>query len=101
VISVFLPGSNDFCALLELYAAQKGIFLQTFRDNLSTPSSRDKQSVNNYSSTRLNLEDGTDRLSQNVGKKLLLYVAQNYKNLKKHMFCYFINLSSFVVYSCC
>jgi hypothetical protein len=62
---------------------QKGIFLQMFRDNLSAPSSKDKQSEKNYPSTKLILEDGTNRVYRNVGKKLLLYVVQNYKNLKK------------------
>ena len=49
------------CALLGCYAASSGNFLLMFRDNLSVPSSR------------VTLEDGTHRLSQNVGKYLPLF----------------------------
>jgi len=52
----------EICALLGYYAATSGNFLPTFRDNLSVPS--------------LNTEDGTDRLSRSVGKKLPLVAAQ-------------------------
>jgi hypothetical protein len=41
----------------------------TFRDNLSVPSSKVKKSY------LLDLEDGTDRLSRNVGTKLPFNVA--------------------------
>jgi hypothetical protein len=44
-------------ALLECYAAQDGILLPTFRDDLSVPSSKDKQS-------------STDVLGQPVGHKM-------------------------------
>jgi len=46
---------------------QRGDFLQTFRDNLSVPSPRVK---NPKKGEFLTLDDGTDRLSQNVGKEL-------------------------------
>ena len=49
------------CALLGYYAVSSGNFLPTSRDNLSVPSS--------------GAEDGTDRLSRNVGKKLPLLAA--------------------------
>ena len=34
--------ADENCALLGYYAASRGSFLQTFRDNLSMPSSRAK-----------------------------------------------------------
>ena len=46
------------CDLLGSYAASGGNSLPTFRDTLPVPSSSVK-----------NLEDGTDRLSRNVGKE--------------------------------
>ena len=53
---------NENCALLGCYSASSGNFLPTFRDNQS----------NFLGSVTLTLEDGTDRLSRNVGKKLPL-----------------------------
>jgi len=53
-------------ALLGYYAASSDNFLPTFRDNLSVPSSGVKNPKD---------EDGTDRLSRNVGKKLPLLTA--------------------------
>jgi len=50
---------EENCALLRYYAASSGYSLPTFRDNLSVPSSR-----------FLTLEDGTGRVSLNVGKEL-------------------------------
>ena len=47
-------------SLLGYYAAYGGKSLSTFWDNLSVPS---------------NLEDGTDKLSRNVGKVLPLYAS--------------------------
>jgi hypothetical protein len=44
-----------------IYTVQNGSFLQTFWDNLSSPI--------------FNLEDGTDSLFRNVGKKLQFYTA--------------------------
>jgi len=55
--------ATENCALLRHYAASSGNFLPTFRDNLAVPSSI------------LTLEDGTDRLSRSVGKKLSLLTA--------------------------
>jgi hypothetical protein len=67
-ISDFRREVGENCALLGHYAASNGNFWTTFQNNLSGPSS----SVENQS---LNPEDGTDRLSRNVGKKLLLFAA--------------------------
>jgi len=53
------------CALLGYYAASSDNLLLTFRDNLSVPSSGFKNPF----------QDGTDRLSRNVGKKLPLLAA--------------------------
>ena len=39
VISGFLQDVDEICALLECYAVQRGNYVQTFRDNLSVPSS--------------------------------------------------------------
>jgi hypothetical protein len=47
---------DENCALLGYCTAITGNFLPTFRDNLSGPTP----------------EDGTDMLSRNVGKELLL-----------------------------
>ena len=61
--------TNDFgieyenCAILRHNAASSGSFLLTFRDNLSVQFSV---------FMNLNSEDGTDRLSRNVGMKLPL-----------------------------
>jgi len=49
----------ESCTLLGYYAASSGNFLKTFRDF-----------------GFLTLEDGTDRLSRNVGKELRLLAAQ-------------------------
>jgi hypothetical protein len=51
------------CALLRHYGESSGIFLPTFRDNLSV--------LLRF----LTLEDGTDSLSRNAGKELLLLAA--------------------------
>jgi hypothetical protein len=65
VISGFRSGVAENCAILGCYAASGGNFLRTFRDNLSVPSSGVKNPT----------EDGTNRLSRNVDKKLLLLGA--------------------------
>jgi len=61
------------CALLTFYAACSDISLPTFRDNLLVPSSR----INNLRIMIgfLTLEDGTDKLSRNVGNKLPVLAA--------------------------
>ena len=63
---------NENCALLGCYAASNGNFLPKFRDNLSVPSC-------GFWNLRVqeffNPEDGTDRSSRNVGKKLPLLAA--------------------------
>ena len=53
------------CALLGYHAGSSGNFLQTFRDNLSGTILRESIP-----------EDGTDRLSRNVGKILPLLAEQ-------------------------
>jgi hypothetical protein len=58
---------GEICTLLGCYAASFGNPLPTFRDNVSVPSSRVKNSDD-----FLTLEDGTDALSRNVGKGLPL-----------------------------
>ena len=63
VISGFRNEVADSCALVG-HTQSRGNFLGTFRDNLMVPSSG-----------LLNPEDGTDRLSRNVGKKLPLLAA--------------------------
>jgi hypothetical protein len=55
--------------LLGYYAAYSGNSLPTFRDDPSAPSSRFRKSA------LLTLEDGTDRLSRNVGKELPLHAV--------------------------
>jgi hypothetical protein len=82
MISGFHCGVNEVCALLGCYAASSGNFLPTFRNNLSVPSAKvrqSKKSAGNNSGTAVGkeargtwatLEDGTDRLSRNVCSKL-------------------------------
>ena len=57
------------CTFLGYYAAGSGKSLPTLRDNILVPFSRVKNSG------FLTLENGTDRLSRNVGKELLLPAA--------------------------
>ena len=66
MISGYRCEVDENCALLGYYAVSNGKFILTFRDNLSVPSPGVKKKI-------LNPEDGTDRLSRNVGKKLPLY----------------------------
>jgi len=66
VISGFRRKLDEIISLLSYHAASSGNLLQTFRDYLSVPSS---DSIQGWISTP---EDGKDRLSQNVGKKLPL-----------------------------
>jgi hypothetical protein len=56
-------------ALLSYYAVSSGNFLPTFRDNMLVPSS------GFMNQKFLNPGDGTNSLSQNVGKKLPLLAA--------------------------
>jgi hypothetical protein len=60
----------DIFALLGYYAALSGNSVPTFRDNISVPSSRVKKSKN-----VLTLEDGTRKLSRNIGTELPLNAA--------------------------
>ena len=57
---------NEIVAVLGLYAAQIGS-LTTFRENVPVPSFKGEASGQ---AVCLTLEDGTDRLSRNVGNKL-------------------------------
>ena len=68
VISGFRREEDEIRALLGCYAASSGNFVPKFTDNLSVPSSG-IQFVGNP-------EVGTDRLSLNVSKKLLLLAAE-------------------------
>jgi hypothetical protein len=68
VVSGFRRGASDVFPLVGYYAALIRIQLPTFRDSLPVPSSVMKQSNKNSSCTTLTLEDGSDRLSRNVGK---------------------------------
>jgi hypothetical protein len=63
----------ESCPLLGYYAASSGNNFATFRGNQSVPSS----GVNNLGF--LTLDDGTDRLSRNVGKYLSLLAALTVK----------------------
>jgi len=71
----------EIFALMDYYAAYGDNYLPTFRDNLSIPSSNVKKSKKSVSSSRakksflylLTLEEGTDRLSRNVGKEIPPY----------------------------
>jgi hypothetical protein len=60
-------GNAEICALLGYYAEYSDNSVRTFRDNLSVPSSKVKNSGLLYP-----LKDGTDRLSRNVGNFLTL-----------------------------
>ena len=63
VTSGFRHDVDEICALLRYYAALSGSSVPTFRDNLS---------VHLQGLDFSTLEDGTDRLSQNVGTELPL-----------------------------
>jgi hypothetical protein len=59
VVSGFHLEVDENCGILGHDAASSGNFLPTFRDKLLVLSSRVKSK---------NIEDGTDKLSRNVGK---------------------------------
>ena len=67
VISNLRLEVDENCSLLGYYAAKSGNLLPTFRDDLSVPFSDFKNPKKP--------EDGTDRFSRNVGKKLPLLAA--------------------------
>jgi hypothetical protein len=72
LISGFRRDVDEICALLGYYAASCGNCLQTFRNNVSVPSSRVKSpSRSRVLLTILTREDGTVTLSRNVGKQML------------------------------
>ena len=60
---------------LGYYAVYSGNSLPTFRDKLSVPSARDKNQIVSFLLGFLALEDGTDKLSRNVGKDLPQYAS--------------------------
>jgi len=63
------------CTLLGHYAASSGNLLPTIWDKLSVSSSGVKNPIHINSFGFLTPEDGTNRLSRNVGKKLPLLAA--------------------------
>jgi hypothetical protein len=67
LISGFCWEVSENCALLGYYTMSSADSLLTFRESLSVPSSRSKNS----------LEGGTNILSRNVGKGWPLYVSLN------------------------
>jgi len=67
VILGFRREVDENCVLLGYYAAGDGNSVPTIRDNQSVPSSGVKE--------KTTIEDGTDRLSLNVGKELPLLAA--------------------------
>jgi hypothetical protein len=79
MISGFCRDVHETCKLLESYATYGGNSLPTFLDNLSVPTSRVKQSKNIFLDY-LSPEDGTNRMSQNFGKKLPLYASSGVKS---------------------
>jgi hypothetical protein len=73
VIPGFRRKADWNCALLGNYAAISGNSLPTFRDNLTVTFSGLKNPKEGFGF--LNPEDGTERLSRNVGKELPLLAA--------------------------
>jgi hypothetical protein len=71
VIAGFSRSVNEIDALLGFYKAKNGSLSPTFRDNLSVPSARVKDQ------DCLNLGDGIDRFSRNVGNELPFYAAKD------------------------
>ena len=69
VISGFRREVDENCVLLGYYGAGGGNSVPTIRDNQPVPSS----AVKNHK--KPTLEDGTDRMSRNVGKELTLLAA--------------------------
>jgi len=71
-------GIVDVLTLLERYTTYVGRRLPTFRDSISVPSLRAKQSKEIFLDRFLDfltLEDGTDRMSRNAGNHLPSYVS--------------------------
>jgi hypothetical protein len=71
----WVPGSVEIWAVLRNYTVYHCNSLQIFRDKLSVPSLRVKNKGLCFFFVYLTLEDGTDRLSRNVGTELPLYAA--------------------------
>jgi hypothetical protein len=70
LISVFYHSVNEICAVLELYAAQNGSFVPTFRDNLSLPYSRVKHSPWTASPVKMEPISCSETSSRNYHSKL-------------------------------
>jgi hypothetical protein len=68
MISGFSCDVQDNCILLGCFAASSGNSLPAFQDNLCVQSSRVPFGF-------LTLKDGTDRLSQSIGKELPQFTA--------------------------
>jgi len=67
VISGFHCEVDEICTVLVYYVAYSVNSLATFQDSLSVPSSRVKKAKKKaFFLDFLTVEDGTDRLSQNV-----------------------------------
>jgi hypothetical protein len=64
VILIFGHQVDENWDILDHYAQSSGNLLPKFRNSLSVPSAGGKESKK---SRRVNIEDGTDRLSRNVG----------------------------------
>jgi hypothetical protein len=75
VISGFRREIDESCALLGCYAAISGNLLPKFQDNLLVPSSGVKNPPLLDDFGFLSPEDGTDKLSRNVGKNIPLLAA--------------------------
>ena len=67
--SGFHPDADEICTLLGYYEVYSGNSVPMFHSNLSVLSSM------SLFLAFLTLEDGTNRLSQNVSTELLLYTA--------------------------
>ena len=73
MISGFHFEVDEVCAVLVYYAAYSDNSLPTFQDSLLVPSSRVKKAKKKAFFLKiLTLEDGTDRLFQNVSQELPL-----------------------------
>jgi hypothetical protein len=76
LISGFRRDADVICTLLGYYATLSDISVPTFQNNRSVPSSRVKKSKKKaFFLDFLTLEDGTYRLSRNVGTDLPLNAA--------------------------
>jgi hypothetical protein len=76
VIPGFRRDVEQISALLGYHAALSGSYVPTFRNSLSVPSSRVMNSKKKtFFLDFITLEDGSDKLSRNVGTELPLNAA--------------------------